>query len=175
MPIYRYSEIKPRLGDGVFLAPSAIVVGDVELGDDVSVWFHAVARGDVNTIRVGARTNIQDNAVLHVTHETHPLVIGSDVVVGHGAILHGCTVEDGALIGIGARVLDGAQIGKQAQVAAGALVAPGQKVPEGSLVMGLPARVARLLTPEERNEIGRISRRYLDVKRTYSRELGRGY
>ena len=175
MPIYRYAEISPLLGDGVFLAPSAVVVGDVELGDNVSLWFHAVARGDVNTIRVGARTNVQDQAVLHVTHETHPLVVGSDVVVGHGAILHGCTVEDGALIGIGARVLDGARIGRQAQVAAGALVAPGQSIPEGTLAMGLPARIKRSLSTEERAEIGRISRRYLEVKKAYSLELGRGY
>ena len=110
MPIHPYQGRWPPLGARVFLAPGAHVVGDVELGDDVSFWFHTVARGDVNSIRVGARTNIQDGAVLHVTHVRHPLVIGEGVVVGHQAVVHGCTIEDGALIGIGARVLDGAVV-----------------------------------------------------------------
>ena len=175
MPIYSYRGVGPRLGKNVFLAPTAIVCGDVELGDDVSIWFHAVARGDVNSIRIGPRTNIQDSVVLHVTHERSPLDIGAGVVVGHGAILHGCTVEDGALIGIGARVLDGARIGAGAQVAAGAVVAPRQTVPPGQLAMGLPARIARSLRPEEQGEIRQISQRYLEVKQSYIDELGRGF
>ena len=175
MPIYTYRGVGPRLGENVFLAPTAIVSGDVELGDDVSIWSHAVARGDVNSIRVGPRTSIQDSVVLHVTHEKYPLDIGEGVVVGHGAILHGCTVEDGALIGIGARVLDGARIGAGAQVAAGAVVAPRQTVPPGQLAMGVPAKIARSLQPEEQGEIRQISRRYLEVKQSYIDELGRGY
>jgi len=175
MPIYTYRGVGPRLGKDVFLAPTAIVSGDVELADNVSLWFQAVARGDVNSIRVGPRTSIQDGVVLHVTHEKYPLEIGEAVVVGHGAILHGCTVEDGALIGIGARVLDGARIGAGAQVAAGAVVAPRQTVPAGQLAMGVPARIARKLRPEEQSEIHQICRRYLEVKQNYIEELGRGY
>lgn len=152
-----------------------MLVGDVEVGDDVSFWFHTVARGDVNRIRVGSRTNIQDGAVLHVTHRTHPLTVGEEVVVGHGAILHGCTVEDGSLIGIGARVLDGAVVETGAQVGAGAVVAPDTRVPAGHLALGVPARVSRPLREEERLEIRRIAERYLDVKRTYLENLGPGH
>ena len=135
-------EPRPRLGDRVFVAPSAELAGDVEVGDDCSFWFHTAARGDVNSIRIGARTNVQDGAVLHVTHERFPLAIGDDVVIGHGAILHGCTLESGCLIGIGARVLDGAVVESGAQVGAGAVVPPGMRVPAGMLVLGIPARVS---------------------------------
>src|SRR5258708_27531736 len=119
MSIHSYQGRWPSLGARVFLAPGAHLVGDVTLGDDVSFWFHTAARGDVNFIRIGARTNIQDGTVLHVSYLTHPLVIGEGVVVGHQAVLHGCTVEDGALIGIGARVLDGAVVEQGAQIGAG--------------------------------------------------------
>jgi carbonic anhydrase/acetyltransferase-like protein (isoleucine patch superfamily) len=158
----------------VFLAPSAHVTGDVELGDDVSFWFHTVARGDVNWIRIGAGTNIQDGAVLHVTQERFPLSIGAGVVVGHAAVLHGCTVEDGALIGIGARVLDGAVVEAGAQVGAGALVAPGKRVPAGHLVLGMPAKVVRPLSAEERRAIGEIRDRYVALKERYREAIGSG-
>ncbi len=171
MPVLPYQQRRPRLGERIFLAPSAYVVGDVEIGDDVSFWFHTVARGDVHSIRIGPRTNIQDASVLHVTHRAHPLQIGAGVVVGHGAILHGCTVEDGALIGIGARVLDGAVVEAGAQVGAGALVAPGQRVAAGQLVLGVPARVARPLTAEERDEIAGVAERYLRIKEIYRQAL----
>lgn len=167
MPLHPHNGVLPRLGARVFLAPGAHVAGDVELGDDVSFWFHTVARGDVNWIRVGARTNVQDGAVLHVTHERHPLAVGAGVVVGHQAVLHGCTVEDGALVGIGARVLDGAVVEAGAQVGAGAVVAPGQRVPAGHLVLGVPARVARPLSEEERAAIGDIAERYVALKERY--------
>src|ERR671919_965715 len=167
MPIVPYLGKAPKLGARVFLAPGAWVTGDVELGDDVSFWFHTVARGDVNFIRIGPRTNIQDGSVLHVNHGTHPLVIGAGVVVGHQAVLHGCTVEDGALIGIGARVLDGAVIEAGAQIGAGAVVAPGARVPAGHLALGVPARVARPLTDEERRAIGDIADRYVALKDRY--------
>jgi gamma-carbonic anhydrase len=157
----------PRLGDRVFLAPGAQVVGDVEAGDDVSFWFHTAARGDVNWIRLGPRTNIQDGAVLHVAYRTHPLVVGADVVVGHQAVLHGCTVEDGALIGIGARVLDGAVIEAGAQVGAGAVVAPGHRVTAGHLALGVPARVVRPLTAEESQRIVETAARYVALKEEY--------
>lgn len=172
MPTLRFGEAEPRLGRRVFLAPSAVVTGDVELGDDVSFWFHTVARGDVNWIRIGAGSNVQDGAVLHVSHRTHPLTVGSGVVIGHAAVLHGCTVEDGALIGIGARVLDGAVVERGAQVGAGAVVTPGQRIPAGHLALGLPAKVARPLTPEESEDIGRIAERYLGLKERYRQTIG---
>ncbi len=175
MPIHPYRDREPRLGRGVFLAPSAVVTGDVELGDDVSFWFHTVARGDVHWIKVGAGTNVQDGSVLHVSAGTHPLTIGAGVVIGHAAVVHGCTVEDGALIGIGARVLDGAVIERDAQVGAGAVVTPGTRVPAGHLVLGIPARVARPLTEDESREIERIRDRYVGLKDAYRSRLGRGY
>jgi carbonic anhydrase/acetyltransferase-like protein (isoleucine patch superfamily) len=174
MPIHPYEGRLPRLGARVFLAPSAHVAGDVELGDDVSFWFHTVARGDVNWIRIGAGTNIQDGSVLHVTQERFPLAIGAGVVVGHAAVLHGCTVEDGALIGIGARVLDGAVVEAGAQVGAGALVAPGKRVPAGHLVLGMPAKVVRPLSAEERRAIGEIRDRYVALKERYREAIGSG-
>jgi carbonic anhydrase/acetyltransferase-like protein (isoleucine patch superfamily) len=167
MPVYPYRGKVPRLGERVFLAPSAELTGDIEVGDDASFWFHTVARGDVHWMKIGARTNIQDGTALHVTHETHPLVIGEGVVVGHQAVLHGCTVEDGALIGIGARVLDGAVVETGAQVGAGAVVAPGARVPAGHLVLGVPARVHRELTDEERAKIPAIVKRYVRLKDEY--------
>jgi len=172
MPIYPYRGTLPKLGRRVFLAPSAELVGDIEVGDDVSFWFHTAARGDVHFIRIGAKSNIQDGTVLHVTHQTHPLMLGEGVVVGHSAMLHGCTVEDGALIGIGARVLDGAVVEAGAQVGAGAVVAPGTRVPAGSLVVGVPARVRRLLTQEETAQIAAIRDRYLALKEEYRETLG---
>jgi carbonic anhydrase/acetyltransferase-like protein (isoleucine patch superfamily) len=172
LPLHPYNGVRPRLGQRVFLAPGAHVAGDVEVGDDVSFWFHAVARGDVNSIRIGARTNVQDGCVLHVTHERHALALGAGVVVGHQAVLHGCTVEDGALIGIGARVLDGAVVEAGAQVGAGAVVPPGARVPAGHLALGVPARVARPLTDEERRAIGDIADRYVALKDRYLAALG---
>jgi gamma-carbonic anhydrase len=171
MPIYPYLGKAPRLGERVFLAPSAELSGDIVLGDDVSFWFHTAARGDVNWMRIGPRTNVQDGAVLHVTHERHPLSIGAGVVIGHGAILHGCTIEDGALIGIGARVLDGAVVESGGQVGAGAVVAPGMRVPGGMLALGVPARIVRPLAPAESAEIGHIVERYVQLKERYRAAL----
>ncbi|MCB1032582.1 MAG: gamma carbonic anhydrase family protein [Acidobacteria bacterium] len=167
MPILEYRGRLPVLGRRVFLAPTAYLSGDVEVGDDVSFWFHTVARGDVNFIRIGEGTNVQDGAVLHVSHETFPLVIGRRVVVGHGAVLHGCTIEDEALIGIGARILDGAVVEKGAQVGAGALVPPGKRVPAGTLVMGVPARPVRQLSEDEREAIRENARHYVELKDEY--------
>jgi gamma-carbonic anhydrase len=133
-----------------------------------------VARGDVNFIRVGARTNIQDGTVLHVTHVEHPLIIGAGVVVGHQAVVHGCTIEDGALIGIGARVLDGAVVERGAQIGAGAVVAPGHRIPAGHLALGIPARVARPLTEEETRRIAETAERYAELKEHYREALGAG-
>jgi carbonic anhydrase/acetyltransferase-like protein (isoleucine patch superfamily) len=174
MPIHPYEGRLPRLGARVWLAPGAHLVGDVEVGDDVSFWFHTVARGDVHWIRIGPRTNIQDGAVLHVSHGTHPLTLGAGVVVGHAAVLHGCTVEDGALIGIGARVLDGAVVEAGAQVGAGAVVTPGHRVPAGMLALGIPARPVRPLTPEESARIADNSARYVALKEQYRTAGGGG-
>jgi len=172
MPVYPFQDVRPRLGARVFLAPSAQVAGDVTLGDDVSFWFHTAARGDVNWMRIGARTNVQDGTVLHVTHDTHPLEIGDDVVIGHAAVLHGCTVERGALIGIGARVLDGAVVEEGAQVGAGAIVTPRSRIPAHHLALGVPARPVRPLSDGERAAIPEIVARYVRLKETYRATLG---
>ena len=151
----------PRVHETVFLAQNCAIIGDVEIAKDANIWFNAVIRGDINYIRIGERTNIQDGAILHVTGSTHPLIIGSDVTVGHGAILHGCTIENGCLIGMGAIVLDGAVVSKNSLVAAGALVLEGFIVPEGTLVAGVPAKVKRELTNEEKEIIMQSAQEYL--------------
>jgi carbonic anhydrase/acetyltransferase-like protein (isoleucine patch superfamily) len=147
--IVAYEGKRPRIAPNVFLAAGSVVSGDVEIGDASSVWFQTVIRGDVNHVRIGARTNVQDHSVIHVTSRTNPTIIGDDVTIGHRVVLHGCTVHDRCLVGIGAIVLDGAVIGPEAMVGAGALVPPGMIVPSGKLVLGAPARVKRDLTPEE--------------------------
>lgn len=165
--IYSFKNEKPRIADSVFVAPNAIIIGAVEIGEHSSVWFNTVVRGDVNHIKIGERTNIQDGSILHVTYKEWPLQIGSNVTVGHGAILHGCTIEDNCLIGMGARILDGAHIGKFSLVAAGALVLEGDKVPENSLVAGVPAIVKRSLTEDEIERIRRSAERYVGYKQSY--------
>ncbi|HEX6201906.1 MAG TPA: gamma carbonic anhydrase family protein [Thermoanaerobaculia bacterium] len=171
MPLLPYQDREPRLGARVFVAPGAVVVGDVVLGDDVSVWFGAVLRGDVNWIRIGAGTNVQDGTIVHVTHERHPTVLGQGVVVGHQAVLHGCVIEDGALVGIGARVLDGAVVEAGAKVGAGAVVTPGHRVPAGHLALGIPARPVRPLDDDEKAEIEAIRDRYVALKERYRGHL----
>ncbi len=140
---------KPKLGKGVYIAASGIVLGDVKLGDHSSVWYNAVLRGDINRIAVGHHTNIQDNAVLHLADD-FPCILGNYVTVGHSAIVHACKVGDEVLIGMGAIILDGAVIGAQSLIGAKALVTQGTKIPPGSLVLGAPAKVVRKLTPKER-------------------------
>jgi len=167
--IRSYEGIRPRLGERAFVDPSAQVIGDVELGEDASVWMNAVVRGDVNRIRVGARTNVQDNSVLHVTSE-HPTTLGEDVTVAHSVTLHGCTVERLCLIGIGAIVLNGAVVGEESIVAAGSLVPEGMQVPPRSLVMGAPAKVRRPVTEEERAGLRHYAQAYLGYKESYRRE-----
>lgn len=175
MPIYPYKDKLPALGSGVFLAPSAELAGEIEVGRDSSFWFHTAARGDVNWIRIGERTSVQDGTVLHVTHERFPLLIGSDVVIGHSCMIHGCTLEDACLIGIGARVLDGAVVEAGAQVGAGAVVPPGMRVAAGQLALGVPARLVRALSDSERDGIREIAARYVRVKNDYLESMGRGY
>lgn len=152
---------EPRFGEGCFLAENAVVVGDVVMGDRCSVWFHAVVRGDVNTIRIGDRVNIQDGAVLHCTYERAALTIGDDVSIGHRAIVHGCTVHDKVLIGMGAIVMDHAVLGSGSVIAAGAVVTQGTVVEPGSLMAGVPARRIGPVSPElSSGEIERIARNY---------------
>ena len=139
----------PKIDENAVIARGAVILGDVTIGKDSSIWYNAVVRGDAQSIVIGDRSNVQDNVVLHVDYDS-PLVIGDDVTIGHGAILHGCTIEDEALIGMGAIVLNGAVIGKGSIVAAGALVTQNTKVPEGSLMMGNPAKLRREVMEEER-------------------------
>ncbi len=143
MPLYELGKLRPTLGKDVFIADGARVIGDVHLGDQVGIWFNAVLRGDYMPIRIGARSNIQDNAVVHITAGMNGATIGDDVTVGHSAIIHGCTVGNLCLIGMGSVVLDGAVVGDESFVAAGSLVTPGTLIPPRSFVMGRPAKVVR--------------------------------
>ncbi|HSB61834.1 MAG TPA: gamma carbonic anhydrase family protein [Vicinamibacteria bacterium] len=163
----------PTLGERAYVDPSAQVIGDVELGDHASVWMNAVVRGDVNAVRVGRGTNIQDNCVLHVTAEQRT-ELADEVTVGHSATLHGCRIGRRCLIGIGAIVLNGAEVGEESVVAAGSLVPEGMKVPPRSLVMGVPARVRRPVTEEERGSLRRLAESYLGYKETYLEESAAG-
>ena len=160
----------PRLADSVWVADGAVIIGDVEIGPESSVWFGAVVRGDVNHIRVGARTNLQDYSVLHVTSRTHPTIVGDDVTLGHRATLHGCTVKDRCLVGIGAIVMDGAVVGEDAMVAAGSLVPPGMVVPPRMLALGSPAKVKRELTREEIEYFRESAANYAGYAEQYRRE-----
>ncbi len=150
-----------------WVAPGAVVIGDVEIGEDSTVWFGSVVRGDVHHIRIGARTNLQDHCVVHVTSGLFPAVIGDEVTVGHRGTVHGCTVHDGALVGIGAIVLDGAVIGEEALVAAGAVVGPGVEVPPRTLVRGIPAKPARELTAQEVANQRARALEYVETARNY--------
>ncbi len=167
MSVVPYDGKSPRVAASVFLAEGSVVSGDVEIGEDSSVWFGTVVRGDVNRIRIGARTNLQDHVVVHGTAGTHPTTVGDDVTVGHRAVLHGCTVKDRCLVGIGAIVMDGAVVGPDAMVGAGALVPPGMVVPPGKLVLGSPARVKRDLTPEELASLRDSAARYVGYAAKY--------
>ena len=158
---------QPRLGNGVFVAENATIIGDVEIGNDCSIWYGTVIRGDVHFIRIGSRTHVQDNCVFHVTTGTHPTVLAEEVTVGHGAIVHGCTVKRGALIGMGARVLDGAVIGECALVAAGAVVSEGMNVPPRTLVAGVPAKVKRALHDDEIARLDEAWKHYVELKEQY--------
>lgn len=160
----------PRLDETAWVAPGAVVIGDVEVGAHSSVWFGAVVRGDFHWIRIGAGTNLQDHCVVHVTRERFPAEVGDEVTVGHRATVHGCRVEDGALVGIGAVILDGAVVGAEALVAAGALVTPGTRVAPRSLVMGAPARPVRELSAAEVDEQRAQSRSYARDARVYAGE-----
>jgi len=163
-----YRGVLPQVAASAYIDESARVVGDVIIGGESSVWLNAVVRGDVNSVRIGARTNLQDGVLVHVNRDpSHPTIVGDDVTVGHGAILHGCTVEDRCLIGMGAILLNGCRIGSDSIVAAGTLVTEGAEVPAGSLVMGSPGRVRRPVTDTERALIAQSAANYVEYRRAY--------
>jgi carbonic anhydrase/acetyltransferase-like protein (isoleucine patch superfamily) len=165
-----YRGVLPRIADSAYIDSSAQVIGDVEIGERSSVWPNVSIRGDVNHIRIGNETSIQDNSVLHVDRVTYPCIVGNRVTVGHAVVLHGCEVSDGALIGIGAIILNGAKIGPGAVVAAGALVPEGMDVPAKMLVMGAPARVRREVTAEEQERFARNCDNYVKITAIYKEE-----
>ena len=171
--IRSYKGISPKLGERVYVDEAAQVIGDVELGDHASVWMCAVLRGDVHSIRVGAYSNIQDNCVVHVYKEMHPTVIADHVTVGHGAILHGCRIDSHCLIAMGAIVLNDAHVGEESIIAAATLVPEGMVIPPRSLVMGVPAKVRRQITEEEREGLRRYANNYFEYKESYLAELAR--
>jgi carbonic anhydrase/acetyltransferase-like protein (isoleucine patch superfamily) len=169
-PVVRpYGETWPRIDADAWIAPGAAIVGDVELGPGSSVWYGSTLRGDVNRVRIGARSNVQDHCVVHVTRDRFACEIGDEVTVGHRAVVHGCVVHDGALIGIGAIVLDGATVGVDAVLGAGAVLAPGAKVPDGMLALGVPARVVREVSPEERARQRARALDYVRLAREHAR------
>lgn len=172
MIVRPYKGMHPDIGARVFIAENVTVIGDVTIGDDASIWYGSVVRGDVHSIRIGQRSNIQDNCTIHVTNGTAPVVIEDEVTLGHGVIAHGCTIRRGALIGMGSRVLDGAEIGEYALVAAGSVVSEGMKVPPRTLVAGVPAKIKRPLTDEEVRGLDRFWQNYLEYKETYLAEKG---
>jgi carbonic anhydrase/acetyltransferase-like protein (isoleucine patch superfamily) len=159
----------PKANKGVFIASGAAVIGQVELGDDVNVWFNTVIRGDVNTIKIGARTNIQDNTTVHVTSGSGPTQIGSDVTIGHNAVIHACTIEDQCLIGMGSTILDGAVIRSRCFVAAGSVVTPGKEMPSGMMVMGSPAKPVRPLTEAELSFLTKSAKDYVATAKSYAK------
>jgi carbonic anhydrase/acetyltransferase-like protein (isoleucine patch superfamily) len=165
--IRSYGDKTPQLGQRVYLAETAAVIGDVVLGDDVSIWYNATVRGDCNFIRIGPRSNVQDNCVIHVTVATNPTILEEEVTLGHGAIVHGATVRKGALIGIRATVMDGADIGESAFIGAGALVTPRAKVPARTLWLGSPARQVRALSEPEVKDLEHFHLNYLGYKEEY--------
>ena len=162
-----YRGVLPRVHPTAFIDDSAQVIGDVEIGEESSVWMAVVVRGDVNRIRIGRRTNVQDGTIVHVMLETHATTIGDAVTIGHGAVVHGCTIEDQCLVDMGAILLYGAHVGTQSIVAAGTLVTEGMTVPPRSLVMGSPGKVKRLLTQAEIASIQQYADRYVGYRREY--------
>lgn len=167
MNIITYGGITPTLHESVFVANGAVIIGDVHIGADSSVWYNTVIRGDVHEIRIGARTNIQDLTMCHTTYNTHPLHIGNNVTVGHHAMLHGCTIEDFALIGMQATILDGAKVGHHALIAAGTVILEGFTVPPGTLVAGVPGKVIRDLTQAEIAKLEQSAQNYIGYVASY--------
>jgi gamma-carbonic anhydrase len=163
----------PQIAESAYIDPQAVVIGDVTIGEFSSVWPCTVIRGDVHWIRIGRRTNIQDGCVLHVMKDTHPLILGDAVTIGHGVVLHGCAIESRVLIGMGSVLLNGAHVGEGSIIAAGTLVPEGTVVPPGSLFMGHPGKFRRTLTPEDLASIDAYAARYVEYMETYKAEVGK--
>jgi carbonic anhydrase/acetyltransferase-like protein (isoleucine patch superfamily) len=170
MSFRTFRGLSPRVHPSCFIEESATLVGDVELGEDSSVWFNSVVRGDVNPIRIGRRTNIQDLSMVHVLSKKFGTAIGDDVTVGHHVVLHGCTIGNRVLVGMGAIVMDGVEVGDDCIIGAGALLSPGTKVPPGSLVVGSPAKVRRPITDEERAWLLQSASNYVGYAREHQAE-----
>jgi carbonic anhydrase/acetyltransferase-like protein (isoleucine patch superfamily) len=158
-----------KISDNAFIAPNATVIGDVAIGDNSSIWYGTVLRGDTTSIAVGDNTNIQDNSVVHPDNVI-PVVIGSNVTIGHGAIIHACTIEDNVLVGMGSIILDGALVGRDSIIGAGSLIPPGKTVPSGTLVMGSPFKVVRQLTPDEIESIRTSAESYVSLMGKYIKQ-----
>lgn len=174
--IIPYQNIYPKIDDSVLIAEGAFIIGDVEIGKDSSIWYNTVVRGDVNYIRIGERTNIQDLTMVHVTYKKFPTFIGNDVSIGHSAVIHGCRINDYVVIGMGAKILDDALINSNSFVAAGSVVKEKFVVPEGTLVAGVPAKVVRDLRPEELEKIKQNAKNYLFYVEQYKKfNQGNGF
>ena len=171
--IRTFQGIKPTVPKSCFIEETSVVIGDVVMGEECSVWFNAVIRGDVNYIRIGNRTNVQDLCMLHVTHDTHPLLIGSEVTIGHHVVLHGCTIQDRVLVGMGAIIMDGAVIGEDSVVGAGALVVEGTIVSPKSLILGSPAKVKRSVTAKELAWVKDSAENYVQYASQYLSDSGK--
>ena len=174
MTIRGYKGHLPQIAETAYVDPAAVVIGDVVIGEDSSVWPCAVIRGDVHWIRIGARTNIQDGSVLHVLKDICPLVLGDGVTVGHAVTLHGCTIESRCLIGMGSVILNYVKIGSGSIIAAGSLIPEGMVVPPGSLVMGHPGKIRRVTLPSDLEAIDQYAARYVEYKNTYLAEVASG-
>ncbi|HRE40893.1 MAG TPA: gamma carbonic anhydrase family protein [Ignavibacteria bacterium] len=169
--IYSYKGITPLIKETVYICDGVHIVGDVEIDDDSSVWFNSVIRGDVNFVRIGKRTNVQDNSTLHVFHDYYPLIIGDDVTIGHNAVVHGCKLKNNILIGMNATLLDDCEISSNVIIAAGTLVKEKFKVPEGVLVAGVPGKIIRDLKPEEIDGVAQSAQNYVNYVKTYRTEV----
>ena len=165
-----YRGKSPQIADSAYIDPAAVIIGDVVIGEDSSVWPCSVVRGDMHYIRIGARTNIQDGSILHVMRDEYPLILGDDVTIGHSVTLHGCTIESRCLIGMGAVILNGVTIGAGSIVAAGTLITERTAIPAGSLVMGSPGKVKRMLTGIDQASIDAYAKRYVGYKNIYREE-----
>jgi carbonic anhydrase/acetyltransferase-like protein (isoleucine patch superfamily) len=165
--IISYNGKSPRIAEGCFLAPDCVIIGDVAIGSECSIWFKSVLRGDINWIKIGNWTNIQDGCVIHVTGGTAPTEVGDYVTIGHSAVLHGCTIESGSLIGMGSIILDNAVVGEGSLVAAGAVVRSGMKIPPHTMVAGNPAEVKRKVSSDEREYFIKWAKNYCGYSKQY--------
>ncbi|MDQ3713667.1 MAG: gamma carbonic anhydrase family protein [Acidobacteriota bacterium] len=168
--IKSFQNLSPEIHESAFVADDAIIIGAVEIGAESSVWFGSILRGDVNHIRIGARTNVQDGSIIHVSRKTHPTILEDEVTLGHRVTLHGCHIETGCLIGIGAIVLDGVCVGRNSLVAAGSLLTPNTQIPPRSLVMGSPAKVKRELGDDEVKDLEKFWQNYVSLSRIYKHQ-----